>query len=448
MSRASPARPPTATSPRRRSCWPPRSPRPWRRRCSPTPRRKTWEPGSTRSSRRSSRPSNAPNPSSAPCSGCRSAPTSTSCPLRQGRAIGWLSEALEPLRAEAGDEAVHRLAVALRSVCGIETRVWLGDIAPGRDDIRELQLWMAQACWRVPRGAAAAVGLGHLGWTTGVTSPSSSRSPCEGREVLRTENPDVLAAVEGRSAGHERRRHRTPSSGSHVRPGTVDRVPVVEGAAACRQRAGRRHPRRVRVRGEERTQVGAEVDRGGEPKQVAPGDEVQQPFCSVESSRATQMVHACGEEKPHQGMSRWYCVGAPYGSLIRPGRGTGGPRRGLPARRPDCRSSGRGPARRARLVRRRCIRCVKAFSLFLPVSSGWLPATAASTIPRHSSSSSGLRKSGTVRNPLVRYWVISSWEKLLRMLLRSVCADPQAVGASGFEPSVLHLSTCEILLSC
>jgi hypothetical protein len=67
-------------------------------------------------------------------------------PLRQGRAIGWLSEALEPLRAEAGDEAVHRLAVALRSVCGIETRVWLGDVAGlGREDIRELQLWLARA---------------------------------------------------------------------------------------------------------------------------------------------------------------------------------------------------------------------------------------------------------------------------------------------------------------
>jgi len=67
-------------------------------------------------------------------------------PLRQGRAIGWLSEALEPLREDVGDAAVQRLAVALRSVCGIETRVWLTDIARlGSDDIRALQLWMAQA---------------------------------------------------------------------------------------------------------------------------------------------------------------------------------------------------------------------------------------------------------------------------------------------------------------
>jgi AcrR family transcriptional regulator len=67
-------------------------------------------------------------------------------PLRQGRAIGWLSEALEPLRDDLGDAAVHDLAVALRSVCGIETRVWLGDIARlGSEDIRALQRWMARA---------------------------------------------------------------------------------------------------------------------------------------------------------------------------------------------------------------------------------------------------------------------------------------------------------------
>lgn len=67
-------------------------------------------------------------------------------PLRQGRAIAWFVEALEPLRDELGDEAVRQLAVAIRSVCGIETRVWLGDIARlENDSIRALQLWMVQA---------------------------------------------------------------------------------------------------------------------------------------------------------------------------------------------------------------------------------------------------------------------------------------------------------------
>jgi AcrR family transcriptional regulator len=67
-------------------------------------------------------------------------------PLRQGRVIGWLREALEPLADELGDAAVHRLAIALRSVCGIETRVWLSDIAgQGADEVRALQLWMVGA---------------------------------------------------------------------------------------------------------------------------------------------------------------------------------------------------------------------------------------------------------------------------------------------------------------
>ncbi len=70
-------------------------------------------------------------------------------PLRQGRVIPWFEEALEPLRGQLGDDGLHWLAVALRSVCGIETRVWLGDIA-GLDApaIRALQLWMVDALRR------------------------------------------------------------------------------------------------------------------------------------------------------------------------------------------------------------------------------------------------------------------------------------------------------------
>ncbi len=77
--------------------------------------------------------------------GSPSAPTSTNC--RCGRAEpAWFSEALEPLRGELGDDAVNDLALALRSVCGIETRVWLGEIAGlGPGGIRALQLWMTRA---------------------------------------------------------------------------------------------------------------------------------------------------------------------------------------------------------------------------------------------------------------------------------------------------------------
>ena len=67
-------------------------------------------------------------------------------PLRQGRVIPWFEEALEPLRERLGDDVVHQVAVALRSVCGIETRVWLHDIAAlDAPAIRSLQLWMVDA---------------------------------------------------------------------------------------------------------------------------------------------------------------------------------------------------------------------------------------------------------------------------------------------------------------
>jgi AcrR family transcriptional regulator len=54
---------------------------------------------------------------------------SRTLPLRQGRAIGWFTEALEPLADHLGPDGVRRLAVAVRSVSGIETLVWLEDIA-------------------------------------------------------------------------------------------------------------------------------------------------------------------------------------------------------------------------------------------------------------------------------------------------------------------------------
>jgi AcrR family transcriptional regulator len=80
-------------------------------------------------------------------------------PLRQGRAIGWLSEALEPVRPALGDEGLLRLAQAIRSACGIEARVWLGDIA-GLDatTIRAVQLWIAQALLAHARDAGVPTG--------------------------------------------------------------------------------------------------------------------------------------------------------------------------------------------------------------------------------------------------------------------------------------------------
>jgi len=49
--------------------------------------------------------------------------------LRQGRAIGWIAEALTPLRDSHPHVDIDRLAVAIRSATGIETLIWLVDIA-------------------------------------------------------------------------------------------------------------------------------------------------------------------------------------------------------------------------------------------------------------------------------------------------------------------------------
>jgi AcrR family transcriptional regulator len=46
--------------------------------------------------------------------------------LRQGRAIAWIEDALAPLRP---DVDVHKLAVAIRAATGIESLIWLIDVA-------------------------------------------------------------------------------------------------------------------------------------------------------------------------------------------------------------------------------------------------------------------------------------------------------------------------------
>jgi AcrR family transcriptional regulator len=49
--------------------------------------------------------------------------------LRQGRAVGWIEHALEPVRRTRPDVDVHALAVAIRSATGIEALIWLVDVA-------------------------------------------------------------------------------------------------------------------------------------------------------------------------------------------------------------------------------------------------------------------------------------------------------------------------------
>jgi AcrR family transcriptional regulator len=70
-------------------------------------------------------------------------------PLRQGRAIGWITEALAPLSTRMSDIELRRLAIAIRSAAGIEALVWLTDIAGlSREEAVDVMRWSARACLR------------------------------------------------------------------------------------------------------------------------------------------------------------------------------------------------------------------------------------------------------------------------------------------------------------
>ena len=72
-------------------------------------------------------------------------PTSRELPLRVGRRVIWVGEALAPLAGEIGPERLQALTIAIAAACGIEVNVWLKDIA-GLSDERAagLQHWMAE----------------------------------------------------------------------------------------------------------------------------------------------------------------------------------------------------------------------------------------------------------------------------------------------------------------
>lgn len=70
-------------------------------------------------------------------------------PLRKGRAIGWFEDALSPLEPRLTAAGVHRLAVAIRSTVGIESLVWLIDVAGlTRDHAAKTMQWSALALLR------------------------------------------------------------------------------------------------------------------------------------------------------------------------------------------------------------------------------------------------------------------------------------------------------------
>ncbi len=69
--------------------------------------------------------------------------------LRQGRVIMWLKDALEPLRGQLSEQAFERLVFAIRAAVGIESLVWLCDVARlSRDEAKDLMMWSARALLR------------------------------------------------------------------------------------------------------------------------------------------------------------------------------------------------------------------------------------------------------------------------------------------------------------
>src|SRR6266853_202515 len=67
-------------------------------------------------------------------------------PLRQRRAIAWIAEALDGVRADLTDQQFRQLVLSIRATIGIEAIVWLVDVAGlPRNDAVALTRWSAQA---------------------------------------------------------------------------------------------------------------------------------------------------------------------------------------------------------------------------------------------------------------------------------------------------------------
>jgi AcrR family transcriptional regulator len=84
------------------------------------------------------------------------APDRGQLPLRRGRRITWIQEALEPLRGQLSDRELQRLVHAIGAVVGIEALVWLTDIAGlSRQQAVEIMRWSARTLLRAAVADAA-----------------------------------------------------------------------------------------------------------------------------------------------------------------------------------------------------------------------------------------------------------------------------------------------------
>jgi len=88
------------------------------------------------------------------------APDKHELPLRRGRAIVWIEDALAPLAEFMSSSAVHRLALAIRATFGIEALVWLTDVAGlSREEAVDLMRSSARTLLRsAPNGGADTAG--------------------------------------------------------------------------------------------------------------------------------------------------------------------------------------------------------------------------------------------------------------------------------------------------
>lgn len=66
-------------------------------------------------------------------------------PLRVGRRLIWVDEALAPLTDDVDSDRLRTLTIAIAAVCGIEVYIWLKDIAGLSDEhAAGLQRWIAE----------------------------------------------------------------------------------------------------------------------------------------------------------------------------------------------------------------------------------------------------------------------------------------------------------------
>src|SRR5580704_8567107 len=106
-------------------------------------------------------------------------------PLRQGRAIAWIAEALDGVDGDLSDEQLRQLVLSIRATIGIEAIVWLVDVAGlSRSDAVALTRWSAQAL---------------LQRATRVPPPTPRRSSNRGRPSRVRTGPVSSTSAEPRS---------------------------------------------------------------------------------------------------------------------------------------------------------------------------------------------------------------------------------------------------------